>query len=377
MTARPYWEILGIPQPRLEDVHRQTPKTLPLHLMCVALVEHGYPMTISELAEQFRRAAIPLSGRDPELTLKRAWHGREPIHKLPDGKLALDVYSHELDFILLMAGIRRPRRRGASATVGEMEANWAHERREGTPVAIVHALPQDAPPLVVSILDPDRHLITTFTENAFSEAGSQLNTYQRVAGLKNWETLHYLALDHNQWFLIELGPHQKSFQLAEGEPSVKLTPEMIITGTTGINRPLHTAKAVARLAQKRDRKDLIKCVEDEIKALYALYRYGCLHWDVFARVGRYEYAFPVRWSMNSQPLLEKLLRYSIETDAMLDVVAWREAPEWDDPWGMARQCIVKEFDERDILLDWEGIEWSVARRIIQGARIVDESDLRT
>lgn len=369
MSIRRYWEILEVPRPNLKEVFERNKKTLPFHLMCVALVENGHPMTIPELAVRFQEARLPLSGNDPELTLKRAWHGREPIHKLPNGNLALDINSHELEFILLMADVRLPRRRATTTTGSETVSEWAHERRVGTPVAILHALPQDAPPIVVSILDPDKHSITTMTDDALSEAGAHLKSYERIAGLTNWETLHYLALDHNRWLLIDIVPYQKSFQLTEGGPSVKLTPEMIITGTTGIRRPLHTAKAVARLAQKRDRKDLIKCVEDGIKALYALYRFGCLHSEVIARVGRHEYGFPVHWSMNSQPPLDDLLAQAVRTGARLEVLTG-DAPDWNDPWDRSRAGCVLALNADSVLIQRAGTELRCDRHAIQAARIV-------
>ncbi|MBD3299562.1 MAG: hypothetical protein GF341_12970 [candidate division Zixibacteria bacterium] len=371
MNPKPYWEILGIPRPDLAAVIAKKPKALPFHLMCVALVENGSPMSIPQFADRLGQAGFPFSGRDPETTLKRAWHGREPLHKLPDGRLALDVHSMELGLILYQTGTKPPRERVTSPKLEEMNTEWAREQRKGTPVAIMHALPHGCPPRVVSILDPDKHSIVTFTDHALDEVGSHLESFERIAGLQNWDTLFYLGLDLNRWLLLDLGPYQKSFQLAEGGPSVKLTSEMIISGTTGIRRPLHTSKTIERLARRKDRRELIVCAEKEAQVLLAMYRFGCLHGEVRARMGKYDYFFPVNWSMSSQPRLDELLTHAHDHGKQIRFVVGGP-PDLDMP-GVTELCgVVLGFDDREILFGHGGRMGTINRYAIHAARIVED-----
>lgn len=362
---------MGIPRPNLTDIIAKKPKALPFHLMCVALVEKGSPMTIPQLAERLSQAGFPFSGRNPVLTLKRAWHGREPLHKLPDDSLALDVHSMELGLILFQTGAEPPRKRAVPPTFDELNAEWAREQRKGTPVAIMHALPQGSPPQVVSILDPDKHSIMTFADDALDDVGSRLESFERIAGLQNWDTLYYLGVDLNRWLLLDLGPYQKSFHLAEGGPLVKLTTEMIISGTTGIRRALHTSKTIERLGKKKDRRELIACAEEESRALFSMYRFGCLHGEVRARMGKYEYFFPVSWSMNSQPCLDELLTHAHDTGKQIQFIVGGP-PDLDLP-GVTELCgVILGFDDREVLFGQEGRIGTIDRYVIHTARIVGE-----
>ncbi len=78
------------------------------HLMVVALLERGGPMTVEEIAERLTAAGAIAGSGDMVLSLKKAWHGREPVYRDPDGRLGLNLSSSELDRVAWHAGLRSP-----------------------------------------------------------------------------------------------------------------------------------------------------------------------------------------------------------------------------------------------------------------------------
>ena len=72
-----YCETLGIPVPSLEAVkeHREA---RPFSLLLVALLEHGGPMTLAEVAARFEQAGVAPAG-EALASLKRCRPRRPPV----------------------------------------------------------------------------------------------------------------------------------------------------------------------------------------------------------------------------------------------------------------------------------------------------------
>ena len=104
----PYCKRLGIATPRIERLvgHREAKL---FRLLVAALLEHGGPMPLDEIADRLSAAGVSAPTGDLALSLKKAWHGRDTVHRDPDGRLALNLDARELDFILLVLGLRGPR----------------------------------------------------------------------------------------------------------------------------------------------------------------------------------------------------------------------------------------------------------------------------
>ena len=118
-----YCERLGLPVPRLEDVVDRKQVRL-FHLMVAALLERGRPMGLDDLAERLRAAGVVAGSGDLALSLKKAWHGMEPVYRDAQGHFGLNLSSAALEYILRTAGLRAPRFAapapppGAGAAVG-------------------------------------------------------------------------------------------------------------------------------------------------------------------------------------------------------------------------------------------------------------------
>src|SRR6266540_5896429 len=86
-----YCERLGLASvPRVEDVLGRDKVNL-FHLMVVALLERGGPMAVEEIAERLTDAGATAESGDTALSIKKAWHGREPVYRDPDGRLGLNL----------------------------------------------------------------------------------------------------------------------------------------------------------------------------------------------------------------------------------------------------------------------------------------------
>lgn len=81
--------------PCVEDALGRRDVTL-FHLMVVALLERGRPMTVEEIAERLTEAGAVARSGDMVQALKRAWHGREPVCRDPRGGLGLNLLSSQL-----------------------------------------------------------------------------------------------------------------------------------------------------------------------------------------------------------------------------------------------------------------------------------------
>jgi hypothetical protein len=104
-SSNRYCQRLDIPVPSVEAAAKQRDVGLS-HLMVVALLERGWPMTLDEIAARLERAALPPRFAKDNLraALRAAWHGRPPIVRDTDDRLALDLLFSEWWRLLLDIG---------------------------------------------------------------------------------------------------------------------------------------------------------------------------------------------------------------------------------------------------------------------------------
>ena len=113
-----YCERLGIKVPRLEDSLAKRDARL-FHLMVVALLEHGQPMTLEQIVARLEAAGVrPGYGgaRSTDLSdsLKKAWHGMDPVYRDTQGRYGVNLDSSELDLLLWLLGLRPGRHESTS-----------------------------------------------------------------------------------------------------------------------------------------------------------------------------------------------------------------------------------------------------------------------
>ena len=91
-----YCRRLGIPLPDLDAALTKPELTL-THVLALALLEAGGPLTFEAIAERLARRALPprLAAAGLPSALRKAWHGQPPVVRDPvDGRLYLDLLSH-------------------------------------------------------------------------------------------------------------------------------------------------------------------------------------------------------------------------------------------------------------------------------------------
>ena len=92
MTAKTnhYCDRLDLPVPRLEEfVGRRDIKLF--DLMVVALLEHGAPLSSELLAARLTAAGVEAATGDMAYSLKKAWHGMEPVYRDAEGRWGLNL----------------------------------------------------------------------------------------------------------------------------------------------------------------------------------------------------------------------------------------------------------------------------------------------
>ena len=103
-----YCGRIGIRAPVLEEL--TFIKDLKLfHFMVLAILENAGPMSLPDIAT--RLESIGLTSRLGNLlsSLKKAWHGKEPVYKTPDGLYDVNPDSHETNYLALIAGLKDPK----------------------------------------------------------------------------------------------------------------------------------------------------------------------------------------------------------------------------------------------------------------------------
>jgi hypothetical protein len=151
-----------------------------------------------------------------------------------------------------------------------------------------------------------------------------------------------------------------------------ITPELLISGTTGISRPLGDPHKVAAyletgVASTRLRRRL----ESDVKALLAFYRYGILHGCVRLRWGFLDEGLPVEWTQPGEPHLHKILRRAAEAETPVELVVGT-APGWSEPWSRGRRARVRAVGSWDIACRFEDDSEPVDLWAVQAVRPVGE-----
>ncbi|MBI4179150.1 hypothetical protein HY522_07000 [bacterium] len=106
-SGNSYCEGLGIPIPRVEDVMKVKGVIL-YHLMVVALLEKGGPLTLQDIVSRLSGAGVTSPIGNLSESILKSWHGRNPVFRDADGRFGLNLVSRELDFILMVTNLRQP-----------------------------------------------------------------------------------------------------------------------------------------------------------------------------------------------------------------------------------------------------------------------------
>ncbi len=105
-----YCQRLGLPAPNLHVALTRSDVRV-THLMALAVLEAGRPLSLDEIAARLKQLALPprLAAAANPASLRKAWHGQAPLVRDPhDGRFYLDLLAdHEVRWISYLADPRR------------------------------------------------------------------------------------------------------------------------------------------------------------------------------------------------------------------------------------------------------------------------------
>jgi hypothetical protein len=251
-----------------------------------------------------------------------------------------------------------------------LSAEREHQRRDAVQLrrAVLRVVPEHGPPAAAALLDVGAHAVETFVGDELARLPAAVEEFDLVAALWVRETLHALGIsDQDRFRLVDLQPPRKTRRLNRQGRLLTITPELLITSTTGISRPLgNSAKVAAYLAAGHVGK-LRRRIESDVKALFAFYHYGMLQGCVRLRWGFVDEAMPVDWAVPGDVHLYDMLKECHAAGTRVDLV-WGSAPGWNDPWSRAHSVKVVLLEAYYAVVEGDGQQWSLPRHDIQAIR---------
>lgn len=319
------------------------------------------PAAIDAYLAGLTTARIPF--RPPDV---RKWT-KHYVHQTDDGKLILDRSAPEV------AGMRRAIRKLARPIqLREAEEQRRRQYREeyekemarkldearhiaaGMRRAVLRVVPEDGPAAAAALLDVNHRTIRTFIGKELDDLRRALENFDLVAGLSIRNGLHSIGITEQDRFqVIDLNPPQKTRQLNRQGRILRLTPEMLITSSTGISRPLGDPAKIAVYLASGDDGKLRRRLESDVKSLAAFYYYGSMHGYVRLRWGFLDELLPVGWSLQGDPFLPELVRQYQAAGQIVEIV-YGTAPGWNDPWSRARRARIVKCDHHWIVVETDG-----------------------
>ena len=187
------------------------------------------------------------------------------------------------------------------------------------------------------------------------------------------ESLYGLGIcDHDRWRLVDLRPPQKTRQLNRAGRKLTLTPELLISGSTGISRPLGDPAKIAEYLAGDHRTRLRRRLESDVKSLLAFYNHGVLHRRVRLRWGFLDEDLGVDWAEPGDLSLHDILEECRDSGRLADIVAG-SSPGWNAPWSRAIRVKVVSFDYTTITVE-SGETSAIYRDEVQAIRLAPQSE---
>jgi hypothetical protein len=303
---------------------------------------------------------------------------RKPyVHRDADGRLSLDRTAPEVP--AMRRAVRKLAAPGRERALREEQ--WARnrevlaqEREQARQVAaglrrvLIRIVPDKGPVAAAAMLDIGSRAIRTFVGEELGQLRAEIEAFNLVAALWVRDTLHALAVpDVDRFRLVDLKPPRKTRQLNRRGRTLAITPELLITSTTGISHPLGDPAKIAAYLASGDFAKLRRRLESDVKALFAFYQYGVLHGSLRLRWGFLDETVPVEWAVRGDPSLYETLEALRASHQPAEIVSG-SAPGWADPWSRACRVTIVALDFWSITVEADGQRWEIPRHEIQTVR---------
>lgn len=242
--------------------------------------------------------------------------------------------------------------------------------------AVLRVVPEEGPVAAAALLDIGRREIRSFVGEELLSLPATLDKYDVIAALWVRESLYGLGIcDHDRWRLVDLRPPQKTRQLNRAGRKLTLTPELLISGSTGISRPLGDPAKIAEYLAGNHETKLRRRLESDAKSLLAFYNYGLLHRRVRLRWGFLDEDLGVDWAEPGDLSLHDVLEEYRKSGAAVDVVTG-SAAGWNEPWSRAVRVRVVSFDYVAITVE-SGETWTIYRDEVHAIRLAPQTESPT
>lgn len=299
------------------------------------------------------------------------------VQRDPDGRFRLDRTAPEVP-----AMRRAVRKLAAPGRERELQkARWERNREgleqeqersrqaaAGLRRALLRVVPDKRPVAAAALLDVGSREIRTFVGDELDQLRAAIEAFDLVAALWVRDTLNTLRVpDADRFRLVDLKPPRKTRQLSRRGRTLAITPELLITSTTGISHPLGDPAKIAAYLASGDFAKLRRRLESDVKALFAFYRYGVLHRSLRLRWGFLDETVPVEWAVRGELCLYETLEAIRASHQPVEIVSG-SAPGWADPWSRAYRVTIVALDFGWITVEAEGQRWQIPRHEVQAVR---------
>jgi hypothetical protein len=200
-----------------------------------------------------------------------------------------------------------------------------------------------------SLLDPDHREFHDFT--VAEEAIQVIQEAQVVLGLDPLLDFERLGIEREDRQVLDLSPPVKTVRLNRSGRTLKITPKLILSSTLGLSSPLGETAKLKGYLRKGDLGKLFRRLHSDLKNLWRLYEYGCLHYFVQIRWGFLRETRRVSWNLGQLPMLHEICTEARKSGRLIDIVL-DSPPSWEEPWSRTIRAWVWKDRLRVLELDF-------------------------
>lgn len=344
---------------------------------------HGRAMSVAEVQEHFgrvTRVASPL-----QIDAKALRLGSPDLVTLAEGRVTLNSASRALAATrTAVRQLARPvllqkaRDERFSARHEVLAAERARRERAAAAKAaklrraVLRVVPEADYVQAAALLDlQDRSIRTFVGHDQVRELAETLAGYDVLVGLHPREALESIGVDPSRFErLIDLRPPKKTRRLNKAGRTLQITPELLITSSTGMSRPLGDPGKVAQYLAQGDHGKLERRLASDLKSLFAFYRYGVLQRGVRLRWGFLDDRYSVSWELPGERCLYEVMKAAGEEGQTVELVLGN-APGWEDPWSRALRYRACAVDFHDVVVQGPEGRVRIPRGEVQAIRVVE------
>ena len=193
--------------------------------------------------------------------------------------------------------------------------------------AVLRILPDHGSPVAAALLDVDAHAAETFVGEELAGLSATIEQFDLVAALRVHEALAALGVPESGFSrLVDLQPPCRTITLNRQGRLLEINPDLLISSTTGIRRPLGDPAKVSICLARDDDHQLRRRVASDAQALYNLYRYGVFQGCVRLRWGFVNESFPVDWAIPGDLHVNDVIDECHAAGKQVDIVWARRHP---------------------------------------------------